>query len=68
MIFQEVIKDLISKGWTQREIAEQCGCVQGNIARMLKYPEAEPKWSTGDTLLAMNKYKTKKGYQGSAGR
>ncbi len=62
MDFQELIRELIEKGWTQTQIAAEAGCCQGNIVRLTKTAGAEPRWSTGDALLKMNKYVNRNAY------
>jgi len=51
MNFQRLVKGLQDKGWTQSEIAEEIGCSQANIARLLKHKSADPRWRTGDALI-----------------
>ena len=68
MDFQRVIKELIAKGWTQTQIANDAGCCQGNIVRLAKTAGAEPRWSTGNALLTMNRYKDRKTYYSRSGK
>ncbi len=51
MTFQQVIRYLIKQGYTQTALAEHAGCSQSNIARLMREPEAEPKYSTGMYLM-----------------
>jgi len=53
MNFQRLVKNLMKKGWTQRQIGEEIGCSQANIARLLKDKTADPRWRTGDALIRL---------------
>jgi len=54
MDFQRLIKKLVDKGWTQREIGEEVGCSQANIARLLKERTADPRYRTGIALVRLS--------------
>lgn len=48
---QKAIDDFIQAGWTQNQLAEMFGCVQGNISKIWAGDRPDPQFSLGTRIL-----------------
>ena len=53
MDWRTLVAAIIATGATQTQIAEECGCAQSTISDLLTGQTAEPRWSLGQSLVAM---------------
>ena len=51
--WQQVIKELQEKGYTQKQIEVYSGVSQSNISKMKAGKYKDPAWSTGNALLKL---------------
>ena len=59
MNWQEMIKTLISEGWTQSGIAQEVGIGQSTVAEILAGRSRDMRWTNGDRLLRLYRRVTK---------
>ena len=51
MDWKNIISQLISKGYTQQQIAQKCGCGQATISELLRGETQSPRFDLGQKLL-----------------
>lgn len=57
MDWKTLIETLTAKGWKQQQIAEFCGCAQSVISELATGKVKNPRFTTGQALIAMGKRK-----------
>jgi predicted XRE-type DNA-binding protein len=57
MDWKTLIENLTAKGWKQQQIAEFCGCQQSVISELATGKTKNPRFSTGQALIAMGRRK-----------
>lgn len=53
MNWEQIIDEIKSAGMTQKEIADAIGVSVGTLSEMKNGKVCEPRWSKGETLLAL---------------
>lgn len=57
MDWKTLIENLTAKGWKQQQIADFCGCAQSVISELAAGKVKNPRFSTGQALIAIGRRK-----------
>lgn len=55
MVWSELISDLVQRGYTTTDIGSGCGVTGAAIRALIINAGQEPRWITGDRLIALHK-------------
>jgi transcriptional regulator with XRE-family HTH domain len=55
MNFTKLIQDLAALGWSQHQIAEECGVTQGQISSIKRGQTKAPRYALGVALVELAK-------------
>lgn len=53
MDWKNIISQLISKGYTQQQLAQKCGCGQATISELFRGETQSPRFDLGRKLLVL---------------
>lgn len=55
MIWADTINDLLQRGYTYAAIGNEIGTTGAAVQMMMRNKNHQPRWSTGDKLIALHK-------------